>query len=155
MTLRTRLFPALRRALPTLPWDELLVQAVLQYRIHLPHDEAAPGPAHTDYGVGHLLVERNLWAPLTPLTDESALQVMPLRPSLLIDAERCQRGARTLDDVDLALTPAKIDVGQALLFTPLHVHGARTNRGPHTRVSVDLRFLPADFARGYRWVPLA
>jgi hypothetical protein len=146
---------ALKRALPKLHWPALRVQAVLQYRILLPDDEVAPAAAHSDHGLGHSLVERNVWVPLTPARGSAALRALPLRASLPLDAERRARGHRYTEHVaDEALSPVELDPGAALVFTPLHLHGARVNRTAGTRVSVDLRFLPAAYADGFRWAAL-
>ena len=47
--------------------------------------------------------------------------------------------------------------GDVLLFTPLHVHGARIVEADETRVSIDVRIAPSDAARArnaYAYIPV-
>ncbi|MFT3698597.1 MAG: phytanoyl-CoA dioxygenase family protein [Kofleriaceae bacterium] len=137
--LRRPLHAALREIMPELPWEHVLVQTYAHFRILCPGDHRTPVPPHCDRGFGHALDERNVWIALTPATGSGALHVMDLDASL----KRLVREGST-DGVidDPALAPIDVEVGDALLFTPLHLHAAHAPE-QHTRVSIDLRIVPA------------
>ncbi len=137
--LRRALHSALREMLPELPWQHVLVQTYTHFRILCPDDRTSPVPSHCDHGFGHALDERNLWLALTDARGSAALHMIDLETSLsrLI-------AAGTTDGVidEPALAPVEVERGEALLFTPLHLHAARTPE-THSRVSIDIRIVPA------------
>jgi len=140
--LRRPLHRALRAMLPELPWERVWVQTYAHFRLLVPGDAVAPVPPHTDHGFGHGLEERNVWLALTDAAGSNALHVWSLGESL---AWHVRTGARagTLaeDELTEPLRPVDVRQGEALLFTPLHVHGARPAQGS-ARVSIDLRLVP-------------
>ena len=125
-------------ALPELPWDVLAIQAITHVRILVPGDAVSPVPLHTDHGIGHPLHERNLWIPLTPARASGALHAMPLAASIPYECAR-ERNRSVVIALEAPAAPCEMDPGEMLLFTPVHVHGARVVREPRTRVSVDIR----------------
>lgn len=138
--LRRELHAALRTLLPELPWSGIFVQTYAHFRILVPEDVITPVPPHVDYGFGHALDERNVWLALTDASGDAALHLCTLQESL---AHLTQTGvvAGVLVPPP-TLRPEPVRCGDALLFTPLHIHGARAPiAGP--RVSVDLRIVPA------------
>ena len=91
--------------------------------------------------------------PLTDVSGTRALHITDLQTSIDLDVERRARGERYLNVWPRALAPVEMKVGQALLFTSLHAHGARTNAENTTRVSFDVRLMPARCApRGTAWI---
>jgi len=136
--LRRPLHAALRAMIPELPWQHVLVQSFAHFRILCPGDHVTPVPPHCDHGFGHALDERNLWLALTDANGAGALHVCDLKTSLArIVADRSTRGVIA----DAPLAPMEVKRGDALLFTPLHLHAARAPEGC-TRVSIDLRIVP-------------
>ena len=136
--LRRPLHAALRALLPELPWQHVLVQSFAHFRILCPGDHTTPVPAHCDHGFGHALDERNVWLALTDASGAAALHVCNLKTSLArIVADRSTQGV--FENAPLA--PMAVTRGDALLFTPLHLHAARAPVGT-TRVSIDLRIVP-------------
>ena len=133
----------LRAVLPELPWSRVWVQTYVHFRILVPDDERAVVRSHTDYGFAHGLDERNVWIALTPATGAAALHVLPFRESMELVAQSEPTAA--IYDVN-DLHPIDADVGDVVLFTPLHVHGARPPID-RTRVSVDVRLIPARASR--------
>ncbi len=74
----------------------------------------------------------NAWLPLTPVSGTSSLFV-----------ETAFGSGR--------LRPVTLEPGEVLFFDAFHLaHGSIGNRTETTRVSFDLRFLPADLKRGRR-----
>jgi hypothetical protein len=137
--LRGPLHAALREMLPELPWEDVLVQTFPHYRILSPGEPVGPVPPHVDAGFGHGLDERNLWLALTDASGDAALHTCALHESL---AHLTATGV--VDGVlapPAALRPIAVRAGDALLFTPLHVHAARPPAG-RARVSIDLRIIP-------------
>ena len=148
---RSTFATALRRALPTIDWPRAKISAVLQFRLQLPG--LAMPPAHSDFGIGHQLEERNLWSPLTEVSATRALHMTDLKTSIALDANRRRAGTRYFSHWPRALQPVAMQPGQALLFTSMHAHGARVNVSSTTRVSFDVRFMPAHRApRGVAWI---
>jgi hypothetical protein len=137
--LRAPLHRALRMMLPDLPWDRIWVQTYAHFRVLVPGDAIAPVPPHTDHGFGHGLDERNVWIALTDAVGSNALHLWSLSESLAWHVRSEQR-VGALPELS-GLRPVDVAQGEALLFTPLHVHGAREARG-RSRVSVDLRIVP-------------
>lgn len=138
--LRAPLHAALRSLMPELPWQDVLVQTYAHFRILVPGDPVGPVPPHVDAGFGHGLDERNIWLALTDASGDAALHACTLHESL---AHLTATGI--VDGVlapPAALRPIPVCTGDALLFTPLHVHGARPPVG-RSRVSIDLRIVPA------------
>lgn len=137
--LRGPLHRALRAMLPELPWERIWVQTYAHFRVLVPGDTVAPVPPHTDHGFGHALDERNVWLALTDAEGSNALHLWSLAESLAWYVRSGQL-VGALHDVE-TLRPAPVRGGDVLLFTPLHVHGARVASGS-TRVSIDLRIIP-------------
>ena len=138
--LRRRVHRAVIAALPELPSDRVWIQTHAHFRILAPHDEIAPVPAHTDYGLGHSLSERNVWLSLTDAQDRGAFRVLPLRDSLAWMG-RTGRVRGVVDDPpDIPAVPTR--AGDVLLFTPLHLHCAKAPSADACRVSVDVRLVP-------------
>lgn len=143
--LRGPLHRALRAMIPELPWDHVLVQTHAHFRILCPGDHVTPVPSHCDHGFGHALDERNLWFALTDATGAGALHACDLKASL----KRIVIAGSPTGVIDAELAPIDVRRGDALLFTPLHLHAARAPACT-TRVSIDLRIVPA---RGNRVGP--
>ena len=153
---RRALHALVRAALPELPWDVLGDPGRRHLRILVPGDCISPVPLHTDFGIGHSLDERNLWIALTPAQGNAALQVATFDESLASD-ERRREGGRLLSDPATPTRPFEVERGEVLLFTPLHVHGARVLDGDQTRVSIDVRIAPLAAARErnrFAYIPL-
>jgi hypothetical protein len=143
---RSAIHALVREGLPALPWEAIAIQSTVHFRVLVPGDAISPVPPHTDFGIGHALDERNLWIALTPARGKAALHLASFRESIAIDEARREAG-RLLVDADVALRAEEADAGDVLLFTPLHVHGARVVDGDTTRVSIDVRILPLEVAR--------
>lgn len=137
--LRGPLHAALHTMTPELPWDHVLVQSHAHFRILCPDDHITPVPPHCDHGFGHRLDERNIWIALTDASGDAALHACGLAHSLKRIVEVGSSAGVIPDD---AIAPIEVRIGDALLFTPLHLHAARAPRGV-TRVSIDLRIVPA------------
>jgi len=137
--LRRPLHAALRAMVPELPWQHVLVQSYAHFRILCPGDHMSPVPPHCDHGFGHGLDERNLWLALTDASGAAALHVCDLKTSL-----QCLIAEGTTEGViaDAPLAPLDVVRGDALLFTPLHLHAARAPEAV-ARVSIDVRIVPA------------
>jgi hypothetical protein len=148
----------LRAALPELPWGDVVVQSATHVRVLVPGDALCPAPLHTDRAIGHGLDERNIWIALTDAKEHAALHALPLASSLQAEARRAARNTIALDVAMDALTPLDVSRGDVVLFTPVHVHGARTipAHADVTRVSIDVRIAPAAIPRaghGFSFVP--
>lgn len=117
------------------------LQTHAHVRILVPGDEGAVFPPHTDHGFGHSLCERNIWLSLTDARGDAALHLMPLAASLSVMTSTGQHRGVLGDSVPTE--PFDTAAGEVLLFTPLHVHRARAPSGDATRVSIDVRILPA------------
>ena len=137
--LRRPLHRALQAMLPDLPWERIWVQTYVHFRVLVPGDAVTPVPPHTDHGFGHGLDERNVWLALTDAFGSNALHLLSLGESLAWFGRSGQL-VGNLPEVT-GLRPVEVERGDALLFTPLHVHGARMATGT-SRVSVDLRIVP-------------
>lgn len=135
-----------RDALPSLPWSTLAIQTIPHVRVLVPGDELSPVPPHTDHGIGHGLDERNLWLALTDARGDAALHGACFAESMALDLAR-RRNGDGLFDRALPLPPIEASRGELLLFTPLHVHGARTVTADTTRVSIDVRIAPLEAVR--------
>lgn len=140
---RSMFHAVLRSVLPELPWARVWVQTYVHFRILVPGDERAVVRAHTDFGFAHGLDERIVWIALTPARGDGALQILPFRESMQLISRSEVTAA--IYDVD-ALEPADVDAGDVVLFTPLHVHGARPPV-EHARVSIDVRVIGAPTSR--------
>lgn len=150
---RRLLHQAVAHALPELPLQRVWVQTYAHFRILVPGDHEGPVPAHTDFGFGHGLAERNLWLALTDAAGPGALHVAPLSPSLAWHA-RAGR-ARQVERDGPPLEPVPVRAGEVLLFTPLHVHAAQAPTGGVARVSIDLRICPRPVTpRDFSFSPL-
>ncbi len=108
---------------------------------------------HTDLMLGHPPQELNVWVPLTRVYGANSMCLAPLEPSreILEDvgfdfedfaarvqyddamARRCAQHAR----------PVELRPGQYLIFDPRCLHATQRNDTAHTRISMDLRVLPA------------
>lgn len=142
---RAILFELLAAALPDLDREHIVVQSTAHFRILLPGDTRSAVPPHTDHGIGHALDERNVWVALTDAKGPAALHVLSYRRSLAHESARVASGW-LLPDVDRdALDPIETRAGEVLLFTPVHVHGARAPELA-TRVSIDVRIAPREAA---------
>ena len=146
-----------RAAIAEVPAAAVAVQACGHFRVLLPGDTRAPVQTHTDAAIGHQLDERTLWFALTDARQTAALHAADLASSW--DAERTRRldAGICIDDDAAPLRAQDVHAGDVLLFTPLHVHGARTNRETTTRVSIDIRVAPLGAARArnpHVWFPL-
>jgi len=142
--LRQYVCRAIREAIPELRGHSVWLQYLAHFRILLPGDTIAPVPPHTDYGFGHGLEERNVWFSLTNAEGNAALHALSLAQSL----EYMVR-TNTLSGVfDQAPDPPPVAtrIGDVLLFTPLHIHRARTPDEHQCRVSFDVRLIPKPFA---------
>jgi hypothetical protein len=154
---REALHAIVREAVPSLPWEAVAIQAIVHFRILVPGDVVSPVPLHTDFGIGHSLDERNLWIALTPARGTAALHVARLEASMASDRVR-RAGGRFLIDPSTPTRAEEVEAGDVLLFTPLHVHGARVVDGDRTRVSVDVRIAPLARARArnpFGYIPVA
>ncbi len=153
---RAAVHALVRSILPALPWDAIAIQAAVHYRILVPGDMSSPVPAHSDFGIGHPLDERNLWIALTPARRTAALHLAPLSTSISIDLERRAAERLLVEEAELAAFDS--EPGDVLLFTPLHVHGARVVEESTTRVSIDVRIAPRATAHErspFGYVPLS
>jgi hypothetical protein len=153
---RRALHTLVRQTLPELPWERVAIQAAAHVRILVPGDRVSPVPLHSDFGIGHSLDERNLWIALTRARGASALHVASFEESLTGDAVRHAAG-RFLADPTTHVRAVDVERGDVLLFTPLHVHGARIVEMDETRVSIDVRIAPLQSARArnaYAYIPL-
>lgn len=115
----------------------------------------SPVPLHTDHGIGHALDERNVWIALTPARGTAALSVATLAASRPVEEKR-RAGGHALVAPGAATVPRPCERGDALLFTPLHVHGARVVEEDATRVSIDVRLAPQLTALSrnrFAWIP--
>jgi hypothetical protein len=138
--LRRHVHRAVLDAIPELPAERVWAQTHAHFRILVPRDTIAPVPPHTDFGFGHSLAERNVWLSLTDAVGTSALHVLPLRPSLAW-LSRTGKLRGVLDSAP-EIPPVPTQSGEVLLFTPLHLHRARSPSRDLCRVSVDIRLLP-------------
>ena len=150
--LRRPLHAALRALIPELPWPRVLVQTYAHFRILVRGEPLGPVPPHVDFGFGHALDERNVWLALTDATGDAALHACALHESLThLTATGAVTGVIT---APRSLRPINVRCGDALLFTPLHVHAARPPADA-TRVSIDLRIVPVgSVAPGPSFSPL-
>jgi hypothetical protein len=154
---RQALHALVREALPSLAWEVVAIQAIVHFRLLVPGDAVSPVPLHTDFGIGHSLDERNLWIALTPARGTAALHLARLEASMASDRVR-REGGRFLIDPSTPTRAEEAEAGDVLLFTPLHVHGARVVDGERTRVSVDVRIAPLARARArnpFGYIPVA
>jgi hypothetical protein len=138
--LRRHVRRAVLEAVPELPAERVWVQTRTHFRILVPGDTVAPVPPHTDFGFGHMLVERNVWLSLTDAEGAAALHLLSLAESL-----SWMSRTGTLHGVlegAPEIPPVPTRAGDVLLFTPLHVHRGRTPGEECCRVSVDVRLVP-------------
>jgi hypothetical protein len=129
-----------RALLPEIAPERLWLQTFAHLRILLPGDHAAAFPPHCDFGLGHGLHERNLWLSLSEARGDGALHALPLLDSLAF-LQRAPAGRGIVVD-PVAIPPVPTDAGEALLFTPLHLHRALAPADRRCRVSIDVRILP-------------
>jgi sporadic carbohydrate cluster protein (TIGR04323 family) len=139
---------------PLLP-GPLAVQRLVNVRVHLPRQPRMNVPFHTDGWYGHGPGERNVWIPLAGGRGSAGLQVVDLARSRQLVASavarRLEVAAMTAEFLAHS-RPANLRDGQALLFTPGHLHGTVTNETDHTRVSLDFRVAPAGCELGKKWM---
>ena len=135
---RRLLHDLIREILPETLRREIWAQSHAHFRILVPHDERSPVPVHTDYGFGHSLLERNLWFALTDAEGPGALHLCSFAESLSLIG-RLGTASGVLEGAEPV--PVPVRAGDVLLFTPLHIHGARPPEG-RTRVSFDVRIRP-------------
>jgi hypothetical protein len=128
-----------RALLPEIAPERLWLQTFAHVRILLPGDHAAAFPPHCDFGLGHGLHERNLWLSLSEARGDGALHALPLLDSLALLHRTPE--VRGIFHGPVVIPPVPTDAGEALLFTPLHLHRASPPTGG-CRVSMDLRILP-------------
>ncbi len=138
---RAVLFALLAEALPELERRAIVVQATSHFRVLVPGDERSAVPPHTDHGIGHPLDERNVWIALTDAVGPAALHLLSRARSSHHEATRAASGWVLPDVTRDDLEPIDARVGDVLLFTPVHVHGARPPL-ERTRVSIDVRIAP-------------
>jgi hypothetical protein len=139
-SIRLRVRRAVLSAVPELPAPRVWIQTHTHFRILVPGDTVFPVPPHTDFGFGHSLAERNVWLPLTDAEGSAALHVLPLGESLAW-LSRTGRSQGVLEGAP-EIPPAPARAGEALLFTPLHLHRARAPEAGRCRVSIDVRIVP-------------
>lgn len=138
--LRQVLHRAIRQAIPELPVNRVWIQTYAHYRILLPDDDIAPVPPHSDYGFGHFLSERNVWIPLTDVEGDAALHILPFAASMAFMSQSRQLHG-VFEDLP-EMRPVPMQVGEVLLFTPLHIHRGRKPHPQQCRVSIDIRLVP-------------
>jgi hypothetical protein len=122
-----------------LPGD-IHVQRRANLRVVFPREPSHVVQLHADSGAGHCPTGRQLWIPLTPASGTRTLHVAPLAASRSLEFDEAAKLAR----------PVALEVGQVLLFTPDHVHGAVLNESDVTRVSLDVRVAPPSRTRIFR-----
>jgi hypothetical protein len=132
----------LKRALPEVPWRAVALQATPHVRILIPGDAVSPVAPHTDFEAGRSLEERNLWVALTAARGTAALCLAPWAQSRAL-----MQALGSPLPVSLELPRVEADVGDVLLFTPLHAHRAQTVQEEVTRVSLDVRIMPLELVR--------
>jgi len=139
-------FAFVRDVLQPLVGREVALQRFVNVRILVPDRPEMCVPFHTDAWYGHGSDERNLWLPLVPVWGSNGLQVVDRETSEQLVGEAIRRRLR-VDEMHATFLPASRPVtagsGQALLFTPHHLHGALTNTTGRTRVSIDFRLAVA------------
>ena len=144
-----------REVIQPLVDGEVAAQRLVNFRIHLPRQPGMNIPFHTDAWYGHGLGERNVWLPLAGAQDSASLQI--------IDAARSRRlltsaASRRLELAQMQTEflpysqPANLCNGEALLFSPLHLHGNVTNDTGRTRVSLDFRVATAGCELNKKWI---
>lgn len=107
--------------------ERLVYQAVPTFRVHLPGNVAV-GELHTDADYGHGPDEVNVWVPLTDAAGSATIRV-------------ARRPGRDAADT---CAPIDVDLGQIVVFDAVnYLHGNDVNDGPESRVSFDLRVVPA------------
>lgn len=150
-TFRMAFHKALVVALDELPISRVWIQTRAHYRILLPGDTISPVPPHTDFGFGHRLIERNLWISLTDARGNAALHVHSLADSLAWMAKSGQTHGvfDSLPDPP----PVPTQAGDMLLFTPLHIHRAKTPDQGQSRVSIDVRIVPCSDTQELTYSP--
>lgn len=139
---RRMYFAFVREVLQPLAGRTIAPQRYPNVRAHLPDRPEMCIPFHTDGWYGHGPDEINVWLPLTRAADTASLALVPLARSLeLTDQARARR--MRLAEMEALFRPAAraldVALGDAVLFTPAHLHGNTTNLSGRTRVSLDFR----------------
>jgi len=142
---------------------DLLCQREPYLRIARPWKPEDQIGIHRDTHYGASSSEWVLWIPLTNATDGAEMRILPgshrepeeAYPWTQEQNATCERGSdrhwlgfryapkRMSSEVEARTVPIPCRVGEALLFNSACVHGQVLNTAPWTRVSIDIRLVPA------------
>lgn len=138
------------------------VQRTPTFRVFFPHAPGYPGPTsyHTDLQIGHNPREVNVFVPLVPCEGTRSLLFADLPASLDLlrahgwDLGAFAQAARTdaacIARLEQVCRPLQVDLGDVVVFDSRCVHAGPHNRTELTRVTFDVRLLPAADHAGQR-----
>ena len=109
---------------------------------------------HSDAWYGHSNSTNSFWVPITDVTPDNTLNMVPSRELSDITMKKLLSGSYSLEEInDICINctePTKTKKGQILTFAPDMIHGAKMNTSNFTRVSFDFRIVDSDKDLGYK-----
>lgn len=149
--LKSALSPMVYDLIESLAGENDYIQAVPNIRIHLPGKDTAI-PFHSDLLYGHSQHETNYWMVLTPAFGTNSLWMCDDRSTGFLH-DFLKSGA-SLDQFQetakLSATPIQTETPGLFTFCCADVHGSVKNTTDSTRVSFDIRTIPADAPVGVK-----
>lgn len=127
------------------------VQRTPNLRLHMPGAPSAI-PFHSDHLYGHSQHETNYWLVLTPAWGTNSLWMAnPSKTEMLHDALRGGESLAEFEELARFYSePIKADGPGLYAFCCRDVHGSVPNDTDSTRVSFDIRTIPADVPMGVK-----
>jgi sporadic carbohydrate cluster 2OG-Fe(II) oxygenase len=124
---------------------EIAMQRHVNLVIHMPGDTANLLYLHTDAWSGCSPYEVIAWIPLVDVFDTKSMYVCPRQKGQRhLEALKAGLELPSAEElfarVDGDVIPIAMKYGEALLFSPTLLHGARENRTNETRAILNVRF---------------
>ncbi len=149
---------------PAVDAGPLYYQEVPTFRVFFPDAPGYPGKTtyHSDIMLGHPPREVNVWVPLANCAESRSMLLMDLDESNALhaayDGDYLRFGVATQEDDRLIrfcethCQPVTADYGEFVIFDSRCIHAGPFNKTDRTRISFDVRVLPA---RDYDAMPCA
>ena len=142
---RKLVFSCVQKSLIELIGPEIVAQRQINFVTHLPRDTASLLYLHTDAWSGCSPYEVILWLPLVNVQGTKSMFICERSKTekhlrALKDGLRLGSATELLERVRPDIAPVDMKYGQALLFSPILLHGAEENKTDETRFILNVRF---------------
>ena len=142
---RKQVYECIKAPLIELIGPEIVMQRLVNLVIQMPNDPAGLIALHTDAWAGDSPYEVVLWLPLVDVYESKSMylcskeknhaHLLALKGGLKLDSAAALRDLVRPDS-----SPVQLKYGDALLFSPILLHGAEENLTRETRFVLNVRF---------------